>query len=210
MKNDLSWEEARKFLERRLQAHKIKLNLNSFWPALKKYLLSFEKEAQHLKLTASQTRREFFSGPLFDSLFLASCLPEGVECADLGTGAGIPGFIIKLARPDLHLHLLEAYYPRVNFIKGLIRKLGLKGIEVYRCHLGFEECKVKAPVTIGRGYGAVEKFVFHAANFIGSEKAFYLWRKDVEPWRQTSCALELAAKIPLPARPVELLIWKKV
>ncbi|NPA49399.1 MAG: hypothetical protein GXO20_05405 [Thermodesulfobacteria bacterium] len=210
MKPDLSREEARKLLEEKVRTNRIRLVLDTFWPRLERYLSAFEKEAPRLNLTAVKSRRELLLGPVFDSLFLAAHLPAGAKCADLGTGAGIPGFIVKLARPDLTMYLLEAYAPRVDFMKRLIRELGEDGLEAHRCHLGFEDCAVEAPVALSRGYGAVEKFVSHAARFMKAEEAFYLWRKDVEPWREKDLPLRLVRRIPLPGRPLELLCWQKV
>jgi len=49
---------------------------------------------------------------------------------DVGTGAGFPSLPLKIAFPDLNLILLEATAKKVAFLKHLIQKLGLDGIEI--------------------------------------------------------------------------------
>jgi 16S rRNA (guanine527-N7)-methyltransferase len=56
-------------------------------------------------------------------------LPRCASILDLGTGGGLPGIPIKIARPDLSLTLLDSTQKKINVVKNLIEELGLKGIE---------------------------------------------------------------------------------
>jgi 16S rRNA (guanine527-N7)-methyltransferase len=47
---------------------------------------------------------------------------------DIGTGAGIPGIIIKILLPEIHVSLLDATRKKINFCEEAIRRLGLGGI----------------------------------------------------------------------------------
>lgn len=62
---------------------------------------------------------------------IANCLPvttlipEGVTVADIGSGAGLPGIVIALARPDLRVTLIEPLQRRVDFLHEVIEELAL-------------------------------------------------------------------------------------
>ena len=66
-----------------------------------------------------------------DSLSLLPLLPAG-PCAllDVGTGAGFPGLVLKVVRPDLQLSLVEPRGKRVTFLRHIIRTLQLQEVEV--------------------------------------------------------------------------------
>ena len=49
---------------------------------------------------------------------------------DLGSGPGMPGILLKIFRPDLHVLLAESRRPRIDFLKIAVAELSLSGIEV--------------------------------------------------------------------------------
>ena len=49
---------------------------------------------------------------------------------DVGAGAGFPGLVIKIVRPELFVTLVEPRRKRVSFLRQVIRELKLSGIEV--------------------------------------------------------------------------------
>ena len=62
---------------------------------------------------------------------IANCLPvttpipKGVKVADIGSGAGLPGIVLALARPDLEVTLIEPLQRRVDFLSEVITELDL-------------------------------------------------------------------------------------
>jgi len=56
---------------------------------------------------------------------LMTLIPEGVRVADIGSGAGLPGIVIALARPDLEIVLVEPLQRRVDFLLEVIGLLDL-------------------------------------------------------------------------------------
>lgn len=62
---------------------------------------------------------------LANSLALVDLLPQGVDVADVGSGAGLPGIPLAVARPDLRLTLLEPLLRRATFLTQTVEELGL-------------------------------------------------------------------------------------
>lgn len=60
-------------------------------------------------------------------LILSHCgIPEGARCMDVGTGAGFPGVVLKIMRPDLRLTLLDSLNKRLTVLADILEKLGLQ------------------------------------------------------------------------------------
>ena len=56
---------------------------------------------------------------------VSTLIPEGVTVADIGSGAGLPGLVIALARPDLRVTLVEPLQRRVDFLNEVIAELDI-------------------------------------------------------------------------------------
>ena len=71
-------------------------------------------------------------------LFLKHCeIPKGASLIDVGTGAGFPGMVLKIVRPDLEITLLDSLNKRLVFLNAVIEELGLSDIKTV--HLRAEE-----------------------------------------------------------------------
>lgn len=91
---------------------------------------------RHINLTGIAKKREMLIQLLLDPLSALPYLPSSGTLLDVGSGAGIPGFPLKIARPGYDVHLLEAKAKKVSFLKDMIRKIGLKGIKAYQGRAG--------------------------------------------------------------------------
>ena len=56
---------------------------------------------------------------------ITTLIPEGAGLIDIGSGAGLPGIVIALARPDLKVTLLEPLQRRIDFLEEVVAELGL-------------------------------------------------------------------------------------
>lgn len=68
---------------------------------------------------------------LLNSAALAELLEEGERVIDIGSGAGLPGIPVALARPDVEMVLLEPLLRRSEFLTEVVDQLGL-AVEVVR------------------------------------------------------------------------------
>ncbi len=68
---------------------------------------------------------------LFNSGVLAELVPQNCRAVDVGSGAGLPGIPLAIARPDIRLTLLEPMARRVAWLEEVVDTLGLD-VEVIR------------------------------------------------------------------------------
>ena len=69
---------------------------------------------------------------LVNCALLAPLLPQDATVADLGSGAGLPGLVIAIARPDVQVTLIEPMERRTTFLVEAVERLGLDAVEVVR------------------------------------------------------------------------------
>ena len=62
---------------------------------------------------------------VLNSVAVATEIPPGARVVDVGSGAGLPGIPLAIARPDLAVVLLEPLLRRANFLTGVVDELGL-------------------------------------------------------------------------------------
>lgn len=63
---------------------------------------------------------------------VGEAIPPGARVCDIGSGAGLPGIPLALARPDLHVMLVEPLLRRAAFLQEVVDDLGLDTVEVVR------------------------------------------------------------------------------
>lgn len=69
---------------------------------------------------------------LLNSAVLGELIPDAARVVDVGSGAGLPGVPLALARPDLHVVLLEPLARRATFLAECVEKLALANATVVR------------------------------------------------------------------------------
>ena len=87
---------------------------------------------------------------------ITTLIPQGVRVADIGSGAGLPGIVIALARPDLKVSLIEPLQRRVDFLNEVISELHLP-VEVIRGRA--EIVKKQFEVVTARAVAPLEKLM---------------------------------------------------
>ena len=85
---------------------------------------------EKINLTAITEYSEIVEKHFYDSLLLSKYRKMEGTLVDVGTGAGFPGLVLKIAFPELKVKLIEPLHKRCVFLNELIERLGLKDIEV--------------------------------------------------------------------------------
>ena len=105
------------------------LDAGTLAPALLAYLALLDRWNRTYNLTAIRDPREMVTRHLLDSLAMHPFVVDGT-LADLGTGPGLPGIPLALARPGLQVTLVESNGKKARFLREAVRVLGLANARV--------------------------------------------------------------------------------
>lgn len=89
---------------------------------------------------------------IFNCLPILSLLPKGASLFDIGSGAGLPGIVIALARPDLKVTLIEPLERRVEFLREAVA-----GTEIEVIRGRAQDVKKSADFVTARAVAPLEK-----------------------------------------------------
>ncbi|WP_045766968.1 16S rRNA (guanine(527)-N(7))-methyltransferase RsmG [Xanthomonas albilineans] len=98
-------------------------------PPLLAYLALLARWNRTYNLTAIRDPHEMVTRHLLDSLAMQPFVGEGA-LADLGTGPGLPGLPLAIARPHLHVTLVESNGKKARFLREAVRQLRLDNARV--------------------------------------------------------------------------------
>ena len=95
---------------------------------LEKYAEMLVEKNKVMNLTAITEPKDIALKHFYDSLIPLSQveIPQGASVIDVGTGAGFPGMVLKIARPDIKLTLLDSLNKRLVFLQEVLDELGLE------------------------------------------------------------------------------------
>jgi len=93
------------------------------------YLEELKAWNRKINLTSIDSDREVIIRHFLDSLTPYRYIKGTERLLDIGAGAGFPGIPLKIADPSIEVTLIDSIGKKVYFMRNIIRKLGLKGIE---------------------------------------------------------------------------------
>lgn len=82
-------------------------------------------------------------------------IEEGAKVADVGSGAGLPGLCLAIARPDLSLTLIEPLERRVIWLTEIVEDLGLENVDIMRSRAEQAVGYVEADYVTARAVSAL-------------------------------------------------------
>jgi 16S rRNA (guanine527-N7)-methyltransferase len=86
-------------------------------------------------------------------------IPHGALVVDIGTGAGLPGVVLSIARRDLSLVLVEPSQRRVDFLTMVVAQLDLTNVVVRRARAEELTTELAADVVTARAVAPLERLV---------------------------------------------------
>ena len=130
------------------------------------YLAGLVKWNQAFNLTAIRDPLDMVDKHLLDSLSILPELGDG-NLLDVGTGAGLPGFIIALVRPELPVSLLDSNGKKTRFLKQMAAELGVTNVTVFtaRCE---EQVGEFAQIT-SRAFASLDDMINGTAHLLAPD-----------------------------------------
>jgi 16S rRNA (guanine527-N7)-methyltransferase len=124
--------------------------------ALWRYHQLLRAANERLNLTRIHNFENMVLKHYVDSLLVLNFVEPPSPLIDLGSGPGLPGIPLKIARPEVQMILAEPRGARAEFLRAVIAKLGLKGAEVYPHKLRRDYAGRVAGV-ISRAVGSIQE-----------------------------------------------------
>lgn len=62
---------------------------------------------------------------------ISNIIPEKTNIADIGSGAGLPGIVLAIARPDTKITLIEPLQKRTKWLHEMVEKLELTNVKIF-------------------------------------------------------------------------------
>ena len=152
------------------------------------YVRLLEKWNRTYNLTAVREPAQMVPRHLLDSLAILPYL-KGPRILDIGTGAGLPGIPLALARPDLRFVLLDSNAKKTRFVTQACAELGLKNVEIVNQRV--EKYRPDAPfdTIVSRAFSTITDMLVASRPVCGAAGRF-LAMKGIYPQE------ELAAMPP--------------
>ncbi len=149
--------ELRKRLEQGLAELSLTLSSEAE-PKLLEYLVLLEKWNHVYNLTAIRDVEKMVSGHLLDCLAVVPYV-SGVRVLDAGSGAGLPGIPIAVAKPDTQVALLDSNHKKAAFLKQAAAELQLKNASVVCERVESWRTAGKFDWIISRAFAEIAEFV---------------------------------------------------
>ncbi len=124
----------------------------------RQYAADLTRRGEELGLIGPLELPRLWTRHLLNSVLVAPLL-RPARVGDVGSGAGLPGLVLAIARPDAHLVLIEPMERRVDWLRSESADLGLDNVTVVRARA--EEAKLTEPLdqVTARAVTALSKLI---------------------------------------------------
>ncbi|MFC3531640.1 16S rRNA (guanine(527)-N(7))-methyltransferase RsmG [Vogesella facilis] len=150
---------------------------------LEGYLGLLAKWNQTYNLTAIREEERMVSYHLLDSLTLVPQLDGGTRLLDVGSGGGMPGIPAAIARPDLHVVLLDANHKKTTFLRQAAIELKLSNVEVITGRVEAYQPEQKFDRITSRAFAELADFVKLSRHLLAADGQFVAM-KGVYPYEE--------------------------
>ena len=149
---------------------------------LLQYLVLLEKWIRVYNLTAIRDIRKMVSGHLLDCLAVVPFL-QGTKVLDVGSGAGLPGIPIAIARPDAEIVLLDSNHKKAAFLRQALADLALSNASVACVRVESWQPQAKFDFIVSRAFADTGEFVQQSRHLL-APGGVHAAMKGVHPYEE--------------------------
>lgn len=149
-------------------------------------------------LTAIRDPNELITQHILDSLTVLPHL-DVARLADIGSGAGLPGIVLAIVRPELAVHTVDTVQKKVSFMRQAAIELGLKNLSAHHVRVEEWQPETRFPAVVSRAFSDLSLFVSLTENIL-EEGGRWFAMKGVYPAdeiAQLPTGVRVQASIPL-------------
>lgn len=161
------------------------------------YLALMRKWNKTYNLTAFSEERDMVIHHLLDSLAVLPYLWEG-KWLDVGCGAGVPGAILAIARPDWQFTLLDSNSKKTSFVQQAAIELDLSNIKVHSGRVEDWHTAERFDGIISRAFAELEKFTSLTGHLLAAEGRWAAMKGKLEEKMPLGCRIEQTIQIHVP------------
>lgn len=148
------------------------------------------RRGEELGLIGPLESSRIWSRHIVNSVLVAPLLVAGNRVADIGSGAGLPGLILAIARPDVHFLLIEPMERRVAWLEEQVSLLSLTNVDVLRARAEDVAGGVVVDQVTARAVSALSKLLPLAVGLVRSGGQLLLMKGS-----GVSAELDAASKV---------------
>jgi len=147
---------------------------------LEKYYNMLIEWNNKINLTRITNKEDAYLKHFYDSLTVVRIqkLEEINDICDVGTGAGIPGIILKIFYPHLKLTLIDSKEKKLKFIDEVIKELKLKDTKTV--HTRAEEYKEKYDLVVSRAVANIETLLKYTMHLLNKDGKLIAMKGDID------------------------------
>ena len=126
------------------------------------YIALLVKWNRVYNLTSVRKPQDMLTRHILDSLVVLPFL-QGPRVLDVGTGAGLPGIVLAIARPDWQLVLLDSSSKKLRFVRQAVADLGLGNVAVENVRIEDYRPQQLFDSIISRAFSSLDELYKHCA-----------------------------------------------
>ncbi|NKC20427.1 MULTISPECIES: 16S rRNA (guanine(527)-N(7))-methyltransferase RsmG [Pseudoalteromonas] len=138
---------------------------------LVEYVQLLDKWNKAYNLTSVRDPKEMMVKHIMDSLVVAPHL-TGSHYIDVGTGPGLPGMVLAIARPDINFVLLDSLGKRIRFLMQVKHGLGIENVTPVQSRVEEYQPSVKLDGVLSRAFASLQDMIQWCSHLIDNQGVF--------------------------------------